>query len=502
MALRLIVKRIGQSDAAVYNCHRIKLSLKDRGRAVKFVPETIHVAEGDGFKNDVLARSEFGDRLTNLVLAIGTPSTLLLDGPWGVGKSTFVQMWADTAKSKGMRVIYFNAFDNDYLNDAFTAIAGEFLAIHAKQSNARERFVKAAVKFGKSLAVHGSRYAVKAATLGVVDVLDLSEAAKDVAKDIGKDAGDATEAALEARLLARNTERSVMEGFRSELASFVAEISAQREVGASDAVPPLVFIIDELDRCKPDFALALVESIKHLFAVHGIVFLLVTNLDQLCSAVQATYGATLDARSYLEKFYHLLIHLPEPARADRENRLGKFLDRIFADLPSDVQGQHGRGRVHELITEHLLFLHSKRIMSLRKLERLATQIAVVYASTRDNQLRLAPLIADLCLMKSDAPQLYARARNGVLAVTDLESFLPYSQWHSNEPEHSMRHVQWAANLWRYFLGEELLGGEDKRKYGNELVRYGLPTPMRLISLMCDWIDGFAFPQAGPPQVTS
>ena len=48
---------------------------------MRFVPETISIAKGDGFKNDLLGRREFGDRLTNLILAIGSPSTLLLDGP-------------------------------------------------------------------------------------------------------------------------------------------------------------------------------------------------------------------------------------------------------------------------------------------------------------------------------------------------------------------------------------------------------------------------------------
>jgi hypothetical protein len=251
---------------------------------------------------------------------------------------------------------------------------------------------------------------------------------------------------IEAKLLARNDERSAMEKFRIELASFVANITEKNKAGADSPSPPLVFIIEELDRCKPDFALALVESVKHLFAVPGVIFLLVTNLDQLCSAVQAMYGASIDARGYLEKFYHLLVHLPEPHRSERGERLGAFLDQIFATLPSDVKDANGRGRLHELITEHLQFLNSRRTLSLRKLERLATQIAVVYASTRETQLRLAPLITDLCLMKSDAPDVYARARNGVLTVADLESFLPYGEWYGAGLEKEGHAVQWAANL--------------------------------------------------------
>jgi predicted KAP-like P-loop ATPase len=30
---------------------------------------------------------------------------------------------------------------------------------------------------------------------------------------------------------------------------------------------PLVFIVDELDRCKPEFAIRLIERIKHFFDI-------------------------------------------------------------------------------------------------------------------------------------------------------------------------------------------------------------------------------------------
>jgi hypothetical protein len=457
------------------------------------------IAKGDGFKNDLLGRREFGERLTNLVLAIGGPSTLLLDGPWGSGKTTFVQMWADTLRSKGSPVIYFNAFDNDYLNDAFTALAGEFVAAET-QPDARERLVGAAVKIGKTLAIHGSRYAVKAATLGAVDLLELhgavADIAKDVAKDIGKDSGEAASAMVKEKLSARKAERSAMEQFRNELATFVSGICEKAEADQSAPPAPLVFIIDELDRCKPDFALSLVEGVKHLFAVPDVVFLLVTNLDQMCCAVRATYGPSIDARGYLEKFYHLILALPEPDRLEGPSNLERFLAGIFSGLPSDVSNNNPQirwGTVHQSMTQHLLLLNARKGLSLRKLERLATRIAVVYASTRDSQLRVAPIIADLCLMKADAPDLYRSARDGTLTVSRLESFIPYSEWAKADSENVKQHAIWAANFWRYVLGEELLGDMSKQIFDDEFGRYMLRNPRRVVPMTCDWIDGFSFP---------
>ena len=82
--------------------------------------------------------------------------------------------------------------------------------------------------------------------------------------------------------------------------------------GESTKDAPLTIVIDELDRCKPTFALNLIERIKHFYEVEGVCFLMVTNLDQIKSAICSAYGADTKAHTYLEKFYQLRISLPEP----------------------------------------------------------------------------------------------------------------------------------------------------------------------------------------------
>ena len=75
---------------------------------------------------------------------------------------------------------------------------------------------------------------------------------------------------------------------------------------------PLVFIIDELDRCRPPFALNVLERVKHLFSVENVCFVLVAHLPQLEAVVKGSYGLGVDARTYLEKFFQLQVTLPEP----------------------------------------------------------------------------------------------------------------------------------------------------------------------------------------------
>lgn len=48
----------------------------------------------------------------------------------------------------------------------------------------------------------------------------------------------------------------------------------------------MLIIIDEIDRCKPTFAIELLENIKHFYDNERIVFIVGTNNKQLSSLVQ------------------------------------------------------------------------------------------------------------------------------------------------------------------------------------------------------------------------
>ncbi|WP_081764293.1 P-loop NTPase fold protein [Sphingobium sp. Ant17] len=67
---------------------------------------------------------------------------------------------------------------------------------------------------------------------------------------------------------------------------------------------PIFVVVDELDRCRPDYAIALLESIKHLFDVPGVVFVIALHGRQLTASIEAVYGAKFDATAYLRRFFY------------------------------------------------------------------------------------------------------------------------------------------------------------------------------------------------------
>lgn len=77
----------------------------------------------------------------------------------------------------------------------------------------------------------------------------------------------------------------------------------QETIAKATAQRPILFFIDELDRCRPDFALSILELVKHVFDIPGIKFIFVANLEQLKAAIRKRYGQDVDADVYLEKFF-------------------------------------------------------------------------------------------------------------------------------------------------------------------------------------------------------
>ncbi|MDD2979787.1 MAG: P-loop NTPase fold protein [Hespellia sp.] len=83
----------------------------------------------------------------------------------------------------------------------------------------------------------------------------------------------------------------------------------------------LVIFIDELDRCRPSFAIEMLERIKHYFDDDRVVFVVATNKEQLAHTVSKYYGNGFDTTTYLNKFFDLNVHMP----------IRRFSKRLFDD---------------------------------------------------------------------------------------------------------------------------------------------------------------------------
>lgn len=96
---------------------------------MKLYPDAPNIGENDGFtpEADIFDRRNLGSGMTRLIEEAENPLVLAFDGPWGSGKSTFLKMWAGELRKEEHPVIMFDAFENDYIDDAFAAIVRELV---------------------------------------------------------------------------------------------------------------------------------------------------------------------------------------------------------------------------------------------------------------------------------------------------------------------------------------------------------------------------------------
>jgi hypothetical protein len=125
----------------------------------------------------------------------------------------------------------------------------------------------------------------------------------------------------------QDRESELLEKFRAELTAAVAQLPV------AGKEPKLVVFIDELDRCRPNFAIELLERIKHLFDIPNIIFVLSIDKQQLEASTAAVYGAAINAAEYLRRFIDLEYGIPAAnSKRYTENLIKRFdLDPVFAE---------------------------------------------------------------------------------------------------------------------------------------------------------------------------
>jgi len=98
-----------------------------------------------------------------------------------------------------------------------------------------------------------------------------------------------------------------------------------------EAKQPILIIADELDRCRPNYAIEFLETIKHIFDIKGLIFVIGVDKNQLASSARALFGQQLVFDEYYRKFNHRDVNLP----AKSEPMTEQFCRKVVAEYLSD-----------------------------------------------------------------------------------------------------------------------------------------------------------------------
>ena len=450
---------------------------------MRLVTPSLVVQENDSFTNDLLGRKAYGEALLNLVVRSSDELVISLDGKWGEGKTTFIKMWQGLLSENGIPNIYIDAFSNDYLDDAFISVISEITFFSEKHivkdhQEKIEELKKKSKKIGVQLLSWSTKLGIKAATLGIIKDADIEEL-KDIKSDISKSFSTLVSDFIEERINSHSKDVALIESFKELLSSLPAKL-------VKDEEKPLIVIIDELDRCKPTFAVDLVEKIKHLFSVKNVVFILVMNKSQLEESIKSVYGQNIDAHTYLQKFINIETKLPKRTSERHDNDLKKYSGKLFKLHELETWGDERN------IIDCIEPLATHFNLSLRQLEKVYTNLAVFYGSSSENHLRLVPVIVFLAVLKVINPYLFERLLYNKSSYTELITELNFTD--INEYEENNHSLYWIMNWIRYAsLSEkefnELPQDDEIKKYGDSLWKYHVRRE-RLIPIFAQLLSIF------------
>lgn len=249
-------------------------------------------------KNDQLGRREIVAQFIHLLCSVNGPYSIFIDAPWGTGKTFFVKQIIETLRFGNPYIdanapsdtsifdsnlvtkmnedpflpIYFNAWENDHFNDPIAPLLATIATMADKTKVNQER-----------------------------NVSDIAAGAIECALSLkGLNAGKLLEAISGSDFLEAFRKRQELRAKTEELVSALLPEAANKAV----------LFIDELDRCRPEFAMQLLEQTKSLFLQDNIVVVYSTDRTQLAYSLQGVYGQNYDCQRYLQRFCDYRFDLP------------------------------------------------------------------------------------------------------------------------------------------------------------------------------------------------
>ena len=282
------------------------------------------------FPADKLDRARYATFLTRLLIQEGFDENrpqeeqkrnyvLNLNAEWGAGKTYFLKRWSQELIAD-YPVVYIDAWQQDYSDDPFlTVIAGIIKQLSA-QANFAITIPNKAASIFKAVApaiAQGLTKKITGIDLNELNALLFSDDEGEESEKVESNKQNSSEFSPAVKALAQNlikeheAKSKSIEVIKSKLADWVSKFEQQK-----DKSLPIFVFIDELDRCRPSYAVEMLETIKHIFDVKGIVFVVATDTEQLQYTVKSVYGEGFDAKVYLGRFFNSRYSLKRPVLKD------------------------------------------------------------------------------------------------------------------------------------------------------------------------------------------
>ena len=301
-------------------------------------------------KEDKFGRCEYLTKLGNLINTKKDDCFVLqISGQYGSGKTFFVNLLDKYLKEQGYKTLYYNAWEHDYAQDAFISFCSMFVSHFDASTPDKDGFKAASKKILLSNLPTILSYVCKA--LWGIDIKHITNTICETSQDID-DNSQITKKACNDLLDVELEREDIIQEFRDKLFKLLHQGNDEKQ---------LIVFIDDLDRCKADFAVHLLDYIKHLFNIKGITFILAVDDKQLKSTIENFYGAQ-NATGYLKRIIDFEFKLPTASYKEYINGL---IEKY------EVHGSKLFGNFFVNLLNNLAFIFD---LSLRDLQNIFVQV--------------------------------------------------------------------------------------------------------------------------------
>jgi len=267
--------------------------------------------QNEVWESDKLKRREEAQEFLNYLKAyrINKPTKSLvlnIDAEWGFGKTYMLENMHKQLQNEGIPCAFYDAWSNDFSNEPMISFMLEvkeslkpFVEEDTENLKSLEKIILGTIKIGAKALTK------KYLNIGADELEELSKISID--QYLVDEVTDKTNTIIDDCSKKQENIKATIKTMKNELKSLANSFK-----NTNNEPLPLVIFIDELDRCRPNYAIELLESIKHIFEVEGVFFVMATDTKQLANAFNAVYGNNYDTKRYLKRFFNMEYKLKKP----------------------------------------------------------------------------------------------------------------------------------------------------------------------------------------------
>lgn len=345
-------------------------------------------------------REKHGRFLMSILTSETNGHVLNLNGDWGTGKTEFLKRLYVSLTENNHPVIYIDAWESDFTNDPLNVVCSEILnqLSYVFNNNDQGKFDEIKGDINKLL----NRY---------ISIQKISSIGTAAYKAISGDPVYSEELDLANTLLQVNSTPfqfsnndvnsnnnrllAHMLGSQTEVVSGMKEI--RKQITAISEIlervynlnVPIIVLVDELDRCRPDYAIKTLEVIKHFFDVKGCNFLVATDTNSLQESIKAVYGSNFNSERYLRRFFNQRVTLKRPSIKSYLELKNIDFKQAAGDvelIPFNFDGGHS------LLIDFISKLLDNHKLELRDIEKILQKIVACLNYVHKNKVKNATKI--------------------------------------------------------------------------------------------------------------